>query len=76
MFLIEFRNSTIASPDNFTIAAPNPDSAFETRYYQILRSDATGGRKTVHYRSDHIRNRIYNQGVTDNSGLPMIAGNL
>ena len=64
----------IASPNNSMIAAPNPDSVFETRDYQILRSDATGGGKAVHYRYDHIRDRIYNQGVTDNSGLPMIAG--
>ena len=35
-----------------------------------------GGRKTVRYRSDHIRSRIYNQGVIEDSGLPMIAGNL
>ena len=24
------------------IAAPNPDAVFETKYYQILRSDAMG----------------------------------
>ena len=60
------------------IAAPHPDSGFETRYYQILGSDAMrlGGCKTVNYRSDHIRNCIYNQGVTEDSGLPRIAGNL
>ena len=56
------------------ITAPVPDSVFETRYYKILRSDAMGGHKTAHCRSDHIRNRIYNQGVTEDSGLPRIAG--
>ena len=66
----------IPSPNNSTIAALSPDSVFETRRYQILRSDAMGGGKTVHARSDHIRNRIYNEEVTNNSGLPMIAGDL
>ena len=50
------------------IAAPNPDSVFETRYYQILRSVAMGGPKTVHYWSGHIRNRIYIEGATERSG--------
>ena len=33
-------------------------------------------RKTVHYWSDYIRNRIYNYRVTEDNGLPKIAGNL
>ena len=43
--------------------------------YQILRFDAMGrggGSQNRRYRSDHISNRIYNWGVSESSGQPVL----
>ena len=63
MFLIKFRNSKIASPiKSHLILIPYLKQDF-------ARFDAMEGRKTGSlYRSDHIRNRIYIEGVTESSG--------